>query len=250
MAGTDVAVKVDEYVALNPESDGMDLLREHLAENEVSEFDLTRIKVPTGGMTKWQIPTLDGDVAADEVVGVIVLSKQSRSYWEKAYSGGNEPPDCSAADAKHATKNNEEIEIPASVEEGTGMLLCDTCDYSEWGSAGEGKRGQACKLTKQLFVLMPNKLLPAVVSLPPTSLRPASKYFLDLADAMVDKSAVITRITLEKVSGDGVPDYARCVFHRAGMLEPEQVAQVKAYAAALEPQFSRFRVQDREEAGV
>lgn len=248
MASTDL-VPLEQYVALDPSRGGLEILREHLSGNEINEFDLGRVKVPAGGATSWEVPTLGGSDSRKSVDGVVVFFKNSRSFWEKPYEGGNEPPDCSSNNAEHAVKANDEVEIPASRDE-EGFYLCDTCAYSEWGSSKAGGRGQACKLTRQLFILTPEKLLPLVVSLPPTSLRPASSYFLSLADHMIDYKAVVTQILLEKVSGDGVPDYSRALFKVGPQLSPEDQEKVAAYAAALQPHFNRVRVADREEAGA
>lgn len=248
MAGTDL-VPVEDYAALSTERGGVEMLRTHLRENEISEFDLGRVKVPTGGATQWQVPTLEGYDTRETLQGVIVLSKNSRSYWETPYEEGegNDPPDCSSNDAIRATKANDEIDIPAQREEESGMLLCDTCAYSEWGSSHAGGRGQACRMTRQLFLMVPEKMLPLVLSLPPTSLKPASSYFLGLIDYGIEAKQVITEIGLERIAGP--PAFSKATFRMAGRLDPDQVAIVEQYAAALAPHFERVRVQDREEAG-
>lgn len=246
MAGTEM-VPVESYRALDPATGSAELLRSHLQENEVNEFDLTRIKVPTGGALQWQVPTLEGEEARKTITGVVVGSKNTRSWWHKKYEGGSDQPDCSSPDARLATAQ-EGFDIPAERSE-SGELICDTCDYSSWGSA-EGSRGQACKLMRQLFLLTSEKLLPMVVNLPPTSLKPAGGYFLGLVDYGIDQKHVITEIGLEKVSAQGVPDYARATFRVAERIEdPAAIGRIEEYAAALEPMLSRVRVASREETG-
>lgn len=246
-AGQDL-VPLAEYAVIKKGQAGVALLKETLEGQDVTEFNLARVRIPAGGGTSWEVPTLTGTEPAKELQGVVVFYKNSRSYWEEDYSGGNEPPDCSAADAKHARASGE-IEIPAAVDEG-GRLLCDTCKFSEWGSSESGSgRGQACKMTRQLFLIVPDRMLPLVVSLPPTSLKRASQYFLTLADYSKDYKRIITKISLEKTSGQGVPDYSIASF-TAGEDIADDVAQVVAqYAEALRPHFEAVRVESAAEVG-
>lgn len=247
--GTDL-VPLDQYQIVKKGPAGLELLRETLDGQEVTEFNLTRVRIPSGGGTSWEVPTLTGTEPKQMLEGVVVFYKNSRSYWEEKYSGGNEPPDCSATDAKHATKRTDEVEIPATLDE-KGKLLCETCGFAEWGSSETGSgRGQACKLTRQLFLIVPDRMLPLVVSLPPTSLKRASKYFLDLADYSKDYKRMITRIKLEKTSGQNVPDYSIAAFEAGPDLEPEVGDLIAEYGESLRPHFEAVRVETAAEVGA
>lgn len=242
-------VPLKEYAIVEKGEAGLSLLRETLDGQDVTEFSLARVGIPAGGGTTWEVPTLTGTDPTKELQGVVVFFKNSRSFWEGEYEGGNEPPDCSAADAKHATSNGE-VEIPASLDE-RGKLLCDTCDFAEWGSSKTGSgRGQACKLTRQLFLIVPDRMLPLVVNLPPTSLKRASSYFLELANFGKDYKRIITKIGLEKTSGKGVPDYSVATFAAGDDLEPEVADLMAQYADALRPHFEAVRVETAAEVGA
>lgn len=241
-------VPLTEYSIIKKGQAGVELLKETLEGQDVDEFNLARVKLPTGGGTSWEVPTLSGMEPAKVLQGVVVFSKNSRSYWADAYEGGNEPPDCSARDAKHATAN-EEVEIPATLDE-HGNLLCDTCKFSEWGTSATGSgRGQACKLTRQLFLIVPDRMLPLVVSLPPTSLKKASAYFLMLADYSKDYKRLVTKISLERAAGKGVPDFAVTKFEVGEEISDEVAQVVAAYADALRPHFEAVRVETTAEVG-
>jgi hypothetical protein len=247
MTGQDL-IPLSEYSVIQKGQAGVDLLRETLEGQDVGEFDLARVNIPAGGGTSWEVPTLNGTEPAKTLQGVVVFYKNSRSYWEDAYAGGNEPPDCSATDAKHA-KASEEVEIPAAIDE-QGRLLCDTCKFAEWGTSETGSgRGQACKLTRQLFMIVPDRMLPLVVSLPPTSLKRASAYFLTLADYSKDYKRLVTNIGLEKTSGKDVPDYSVATFTAGDDIPDEVAAIVAEYADALRPHFESVRVERTTEVG-
>lgn len=242
-------VPLKEYAIVEKGEAGLSLLRETLEGQDVTEFNLPRVGLPAGGGTTWEVPALGGTEATKELQGVVVFFKNSRSYWANPYEGGNEPPDCSANDAKHATSNGE-VEIPATVDE-QGRLLCDTCRFSEWGSTETGSgRGQACKMTRQLFLIVPDRMLPLVVNLPPTSLKRASSYFLELANFGKDYKRIITKIGLEKTSGKGVPDYSIATFAAGDDLEQEVADLMAQYADALRPHFEAVRPETAAEAGA
>lgn len=244
-------VPVEDYAIVKKGAEGVALLKDTLEGQDVTEFNLARVRMPSGGGLAWELPTLTGVQAIQELQGVVVFYKNSRSYWEDAYSGGNEPPDCSANDAKHATKGEDGVEIPATIDGETGKLLCDTCAFSEWGSSDSGSgRGQKCKMTRQLFLIVPERMLPVVVSLPPTSLKKASAYFLTLADYSRDYKRMITKISLEKASGKDVPDYSVANFTAGEELAPEVAAVVAEYADALRPHFEATRIETAAEVGA
>lgn len=235
-------VKADEYRAIAAGRAALDRIRENLAGDEISEFDLPRVKVPAAGMTKWEYPILGGTDMRDEIEGVVVFSKHTRSYWEDEYKGGNIPPDCSSPDAERATPR-EGFEPPA--QEANGFYLCDTCQLAEWGSSKTGSgKGQACKKSRVLFMLTPERMMPIVLVLPPTSLQSARRHFLELVDFGIDQTEVITKIKLTKVDNGVVPAYAQATFSTGDSLTPEQAEFVRQYAAQLEPHFRSFRVEE------
>ena len=247
MTGTDL-VPLEKYTIVEKGQEGLRLLAETLEGQDVNEFDLPRVRIPAGGGTTWEVPKLGGTEGVKELQGVVVFSKNSRSYWEKDYEGGNEPPDCASRDGKIA-QARDEVEIPATADE-QGNLLCDTCAYSEWGSSSTGSgRGQACKMSRQLFLITPERMLPLIVTLPPTSLKRASRYFLDLANFTKDYKRIVTKIGLEKVSGQNVPDYSAATFDAGEDIPEEAAALVLQYAEALRPHFEAVTVETAAEVG-
>ena len=109
---------------------------------------------------------------------------------------------------------------------------------AEFGSDNRG-RGQACKQIKRLFVLRPTSMLPLVVNLPPTSLRPATRYLLRLAGSGLKYQGAVTRITLEKAKNpDGIA-YSTAVFALAGKLDPGQATAMEEYTKSIGPLLKR-----------
>jgi hypothetical protein len=253
VASTDL-VKAEGYAALQiPEEDLNAIVEENLAGQKISEFDLDRIGMPAGGGTTWEVPTLEGSEAVKQLQGVIVYWKEARSFWKEKYSGANDPPDCSSPDAKTATGDPG---YPVPVDE-NGRFICAQCPNAEFGTAiddkGEPGPGQACKLQRQMFLLTPAALIPLVVSLPPTSVGEAKKYFLRLASAGVPYYSVVTQIALKAGQSKGGIKFSQADFTMGYRLEGEEATRIKDFAAKLRPAFEQVEVQAndvREEGGI
>jgi hypothetical protein len=251
-------VPLPEYRALSADVDAAARVREALEGQDVTPFDLTQIRVPSGGATTWEIPSKIGDSTATKALeGVILFHTTTRAYWATKYAGGSEPPTCSSPDGEsaepRADEEGETAAIPAQVDPTTGRLLCHTCKLGgpdAWGTAkneqGEQTRGKACREMRQVFLLTPKKLLPAVVTLPPTSLGAFKGYLLGLADEDLDWHNIVTVVGLEKVAGKG-PDYSMAKFQPGDSLPPEMIERIAAYRAAAEPAFKRFSAEHYEE---
>jgi hypothetical protein len=86
---------------------------------------------------------------------------------------------------------------------------CAACPMSQWGSehqrrGGEGK-GQACKAMRRLLLLIDGWALPALMSLPPTSIKVWDAYCSSLAAKRGAYFAVRTTFeldTAQSISGD------------------------------------------------
>jgi hypothetical protein len=194
----------------------------NVGESGLTAGDFERIKVPAGGGTAWSVQGLDGEETIKELAGIIVAWRDTRAYWSVPMeeSDGNMPPDCYSMDARTGT--------------GKPGGDCHKCPLAQFGSDPKGE-GQACKLIRQLFLVREDNLLPEIVNLPPSSVRPARQYFLRLASKGMPCYSVITKLALEKTkNGQGIV-YAKAALTSGGRLTPEQAQRAKQYAAMIDP---------------
>jgi len=205
-----------------PVAEIRDAVVANLGEGEMSAAHFERIKIPAGGGTAWTIQSLDGEEIEKELSGIIVAWRDTRAYWSvpMEQSDGNMPPDCYSLDARTGV--------------GKPGGDCHKCAFAQFGSDPKGE-GQACKLVRQLFLLREENLLPEIVSLPASSVKPARQYFMRLASKAVPCYSLITKIGLEKTKNAQGIVYSRATFASGGRLTPEQAARVKEYAAMLQP---------------
>ena len=193
--------ELQEAVAMNVGSGAM------------SEFDLARITIASGSAL-WQVPTAKGIANAESIEGVVVFMRNTRAYY-KSKDAGSVPPDCSSTDLINGV--------------GTPGGKCAVCPFQVFGSAltpdAKPGKGQACKEMKQLFILRGDSLLPQVVSLPPTSLGAARKFFNWIMAQGFAYAKTLISITLERAENPQKKAYGRAVFDVVRRLEPNEAVR-------------------------
>lgn len=196
----------------------------------ITEFNLDRVKVPLGGATTWQVPTLEGPKGHEALSGIILYYKDQRAYWEQdmGETGGGMPPDCTSNDGKAGHGN------PGG--------SCEECPHSQWGSRDEKRRGQACRTVRMMFVIPPDGVIPVVLSVPPSSLRSVIQYFLRLASNRIPYYGCVTKFSLEPVKMSGF-DVARIVPTMEERLSPEEASAIKNIAGSLIPALKKSRAE-------
>lgn len=179
----------------------------------ITEFDLPRIKIPAGGGTTWQVPTLEGDASETVLEGVILSARDGRSYYKDSIekTGGGQPPDCASVDGVNGTPGTGENKGPGG--------LCASCPLGGFGGP--------CKPGKLLFIIRKG-LLPDVVQLPRTSLKPVREYLLKLASNAVPYFHAITRIGLAKDKNPQGITYSKATFQFGGKLSDEEKKKAEA----------------------
>lgn len=210
----------------------LEAMRENVGNQPIRAQELARIKIPAGGGKAWELP--DGKVAT-EFSGVVIYAQDSRAYWKEGLddgAGAGKPPDCASDDAETG--------------HGDPGGACAHCPLAEFGSDG---RGQACKQVRLLFVLLPGELLPVVVSLPPTSLKPARSFMLRLASKGVPYYGVVTKFLLEGTKNPEGIDYSVVKLEVAEKMDTEGVAKFRKVRDAYAPLFQATKA-DAEDFSV
>jgi hypothetical protein len=203
--------------------DDVSSLSEALAENlggeSLTPSMLTQIKVPAGGATKWEIPTIEEETeSVREIEGVILSFSTSRAYWTNPNAGDRVPPICSSGDMVTGI--------------GTPGGSCKTCPFAQFGSASTG-RGQACKTKMIIFLVRPGETLPVAVNIPATSITAIKSYLMHLTVAKLPFYAVTTKLTLQKVENKGGQAYSQVKAVKGVTLTSEDRAMARQFKDAL-----------------
>lgn len=248
MTGTDLVPVIDApetYLAIQQDPQMLaQTIEANLSGEQLGAFDLDRIRVPTGGALKWTVPGLEGESLESVVTGVIVANRLTRSYWKES-DPDNSPPDCSSPDAVLGFGD------PGDALRNLGKGCAD-CPMAQWGSKDaddDAENGQACKQNRQLFLIDEKTMLPKVLVLPPTSLKPAKQFLQQLTSYAKPFWAVVVEIGLEGDTSAGGQKYAKATFRVVKQLDAELAQKIRAYADALDPVINQVRTYDAEANG-
>jgi hypothetical protein len=210
-----------------------EIVATNLGGQGLTAFDLDRIKVPSGGGLYWSVPTLDGEEEAKEIIGVVIHHRPVRGYWKERFAGAKNPPDC------HSDDGISGFGQPGGT--------CRKCPLAQYGTAvnekGQPAKGQACKQMKFLFVIREGDILPILVVLPPTSLKPVEKYLMRLTSQAVPFYGVVTRLTLERTKSSIGIDFSRVVPAMVGKLDQEQLAKMKTLVVSMRSAFDAVTIE-------
>ena len=181
-------------------------------------FTITRLKIPSGGITAFEVPG-DGDEpeVMKEIEGVIVYNHPAYTYYATAFTGENNPPDCSSIDGQNGTGN------PGG--------KCKACPMHKWGSGENGN--PACAQRRMLYFLPKGSVISMALSLPVGSIGTYRDYASRLLTKMRSVRDVVTAISLRKSQSKGGVTYSQAVFKYVRDLSPTEksfISDVTAFA--------------------
>lgn len=234
----------------NTELNARQAMFEEEDKNEVAAYNTipTRIKLASGGANAFL--TNDGEMLK-KLSGIVVVSQKGRVYWPAKDLAAKAPPLCSSPDgaigmfalqptdadlraAMGAKKPHPAIHI-IDAHNGKGApqlpesFSCATCPLAEFGSAHQdGKKGKstACKELRRLVLVVDGWAMPALLTIPPTSIGNFDMYASGLRRRNERYWSVRTEITLSGKSSNGNA-YSVAEFSFAGDLSDAEVDSVR-----------------------
>ena len=201
-----------------------EILHENLGEDSLSVQDLPRIVVPGSGGKMWTVDTVEGEKEMAELLGIIVFTQITRTYWEKSFdeTGGGEPPNCYSPDGVMGIG-----EIADTMAKDN---MCGNCPMSEFAKDGTGC---PCKENRQVFMVMQDEILPVVIKTPVMSLRNSKKYLTALSSRRQKVHSVYSSLTLVPTKNKKNIKYSQIAFKKSG--DVEDPVLTAAYAKSLRP---------------
>lgn len=212
------------------------------ARPQLAPTDFIRLTVPTGGGTAWATETLAGVQQESRLEGVIVVVRDVRTYWKRAFGASEKaPPDCFSSNGYTGVG-----------DPGGDCFRCPLNEFgSKTGTDGQATRGKACREGRQMFLLRGDSFIPELLNLPPTSLTDSRRYLLKLGGQGLPHYSVVTGVTLERTKNSGGVNYSEARFSMVRRLddaEAAKAAQLHDFFSALMERVGVETVSDPAEA--
>ena len=180
----------------------------------------TKLTIAPGGIN--QYVTSDGETLKS-FTAIVAISQKARAYWSE--KGTGQPPLCSSSDGARGVfsgaPTTEQLRAALTAKEPHWALKlmdagaplpdlyeCIACPLSRWGSVHQGGasgKSQACKTLRRLVLLVDGWTQPALLTLPPTSVKGWDAYCSSLSRQRSAYFAVRTKFELKSdksVNGD------------------------------------------------
>lgn len=226
---TTPAATVSEFVGLREDNTFLEAVQANLGGGTLRQKDLTWLKVPAGGGTRWQWESGGNEFVEKTVSGIcVVVAPIEQNLWPHRNAARNTLPYLRSLDGVTGYQIGDDIgdlpidEIEAAKRpDGTYDWKAIPC--CNWQGEGKGARPPRAKSTRVIGILRKEDAVPVFVRLAPTSLKPIADFLRGLAASGVPHYAAVVELSLEKITG-GEQDYSRVVCRHAGTVSREEAA--------------------------
>lgn len=224
-ASTALARIEDSPFPVVARADATELLKGALIDGGVGVYNLTQLRVPSGGGVAWTVDTLEGPAAiAGKDMTVIVGGMRAglKKWWRAGFGEGEGgPPDCSSLDGMTGVGVNS-LEPEAT----PGSHDCVTCPWNRFKSDRKGGAGKDCADFTIALVFREGSSLPDALSIPAGSLKFWQAYMVKLVNAGKAPWTVVTRLTLTPQKAGNAP-WSRIEPQFVRDLTPEEAARFR-----------------------
>lgn len=231
-------IKRESFALLNDSgSEAKDALKAMIESGmTISPKDLLRVKVPSGGGTRWVL----GDSALTEIIGALVHFQQCSLLWPSEEAVPGQLPVLRSWDgitgervgpmSQSMAEAIEKWRLDGEPLNGRTYQVAEASGFphSQWGT-GKNGRGKRMKDQRILFVLRPEDLMPLVVNIPPASIKAFDKFIKEqfqITKAPYFRYMIGLSLKAEK-SADGNP-YAEVVPRVISLIERDVASDLRA----------------------
>lgn len=212
-----------QIVSWDP-NDLKEVIKENVGVGGMTGSDLDTVKIPSGGSKFFELVGSDGETKAVKSLDIILLHKHdARSYWEQSFEeqGGGNPPDCYSLDG----------EIGVGKPGGN----CVTCPLAQFDNE-EG--GSECPPKMIFYFVLPGDIVPRVMRVPVTSVKPMRKFFASLINLRAVYFDCVIRLSLlPSKSRDGI-DYCKLAPSVVEVIGEDEKKIIRALRTGLMPMFA------------
>lgn len=216
------------FRALAPNSEIAEVIEANLGGGSLRRSDLTFVKVPTGGSTRWVWSVAGNEFAEKAITGLcVVATRVEYNLWPHAIAKPGSLPFLRSIDGVVGHKVGDDhgdldLKVIEAAKNEDGTYRWKDIPYCQW----QDRKPPRAKPSRVLGVLREEDAAPLFVQISPTSLRPVEDFLRALAAQFVPHYRAIVELTLEKKKGSNA-DYAAIVCRHVGTVSQEDGDRAK-----------------------
>ena len=149
-----------------------------------------------------------------KINAVIIASRITRTLWS-GEEGETRAPICTSKDGREGVVQDHDAFVNM-IPEGVDMNIfdpipCHRCPFNQWGS-GKAGRGKLCKETRNLLLMPEGAGMPALLSVPPSSVVNFDNYATGMKSKGLSYAAVVTTVSATKAKNPDGQDFSKVLF--------------------------------------
>lgn len=226
-----------KFAALSEGSTASALLEANLGGESLRPSDLTWIKIPTGGSTRWSWSTKSGAEHNEKSITglLVVVGRLEQTLWphRDATPGGR--PLLVTTDGRTAYKVGSDYgDLDANAIEAArnedGSYDVRKIEYFQWQGRGPGSTPPRAKSGRVIGILRENETAPVFIRVAQTSVRAVDDLLRGITAEGLFHYRAVVELTLEKRKGARA-EYAVLVAKKVGEVSEEVGARAKSLFA-------------------
>jgi len=225
------------FRALAPNSEIAEVIEANLGGGSLRRSDLTFVKIPTGGSTRWNWTVAGNDVSEKAIVGLCVVATRTEfNLWPQTTAKPGNVPFLRSLDGVTGHKvgsdhGDLDLKVIEAAKNADGTYRWRDIPYCQW----QDRKPPRAKPSRVIGVLREEDAAPVFVQISPTSLKPVDDFLRALAAQFVPHYRAIVELTLEKRKGASA-DYAAIVCRHVGTISQEDGERAKSlFTSPLTP---------------
>jgi hypothetical protein len=235
------ALEKSLFESIRPGSSMIEAFENNYAEGETFRVsNLTKVSIPTGGMTQWMIEELEGTKATPSITGAVVYYGAAGALWPSTELSEDTKPLLTTRDMTTAVKvgddygdlDPDEIEkhvmtyedgSPKQDAQGRTLYDWNAITYCQCGS-GKNSHGKRCKERRIVCLLRPDDVFPLLVNIASGSIGNLTSFFQKLKKAYYYCNV---ELTLKADVSNGGIKFSKVVPRLVNYLTPEEGERLK-----------------------
>lgn len=211
-----------------------DLLSANLGGESLRSSDLTWVKIPTGGATRWSWSTKSGnDFSEKSLTGLLVVVGRTESVlWPHSDATAGSRPLLTSDDGRIAYRTGQDYgdldrNVIEAAKNSDGTYNVAQIPYFQWEGRGPGSKPPRAKSSRVIGILREEDALPLFIRVSQTSLRAVDDLLRGITGEGLFHYRTVVELSLEKRKGARA-DYAVLVARKVGSIGEEQGRIAKA----------------------